>query len=59
MKKQEQSKYERAHKKVASIKGFYNHLVVYFIVNLILFFVRHKINIVIFKWQKQWGIQVF
>lgn len=36
------SKYERAKIKVASIKGFYNHAIVFAIITIILFFLRHK-----------------
>tara|TARA_R110002051_G_scaffold91370_2_gene160720 strand:+ start:39126 stop:39515 length:390 start_codon:yes stop_codon:yes gene_type:complete len=36
------SKYERAKTKVASIKGFYNHAIVFAIITIILFFLRHK-----------------
>lgn len=44
MKYSEQTKYERAKKKVESIKGFYKHLKAYIIVNLIIFILR--VNIV-------------
>ncbi len=36
------SKYERAKTKVASIKRFYNHVLVFLIINIILYFLRHK-----------------
>ncbi|WP_299317919.1 2TM domain-containing protein [uncultured Maribacter sp.] len=36
------SKYERAKEKVASIKRFYNHVLVFLIINIILYFLRHK-----------------
>lgn len=36
------SKFERAQKKVAEIRGFYNHLVVYIIVNAALLLFREK-----------------
>jgi len=43
MKNSEQTKYERAKKKVDAIKGFYKHLRAYIIVNLIIFII--KVNI--------------
>ncbi len=42
MKIDKQTRYERAQKKVASIKGFYNHLAAYIIVNTLLFVLRGK-----------------
>ncbi|TDT50701.1 2TM domain-containing protein [Maribacter spongiicola] len=36
------SKYERAKAKVASIKSFYNHALVFLLINGILYFLRHK-----------------
>ncbi|SIR41371.1 2TM domain-containing protein [Maribacter ulvicola] len=36
------SKYERAKLKVTSIKRFYNHALVFLIINIILYFLRHK-----------------
>ncbi|MEP2057959.1 MAG: 2TM domain-containing protein [Maribacter litoralis] len=36
------SKYERAKSKVASIKRFYNHVLVFLIINIILYFLRNK-----------------
>ena len=36
------SKYERAKEKVASIKRFYNHVLVFLIINIILYFLRNK-----------------
>lgn len=36
------AKYERAKSKVASIKRFYNHVLVFLIINIILYFLRHK-----------------
>lgn len=36
------SKYERAKTKVASIKSFYNHALVFLVINIILYFLRHK-----------------
>tara|TARA_R110002126_G_C10361811_1_gene492604 strand:- start:160 stop:549 length:390 start_codon:yes stop_codon:yes gene_type:complete len=36
------SKYERAKTKVESIKRFYNHTLVFLIINIILYFLRHK-----------------
>jgi len=44
MKDTEQTKYDRAKKKVDAIKGFYKHLRAYVIVNLIILII--KINIV-------------
>lgn len=43
MKNQPVLKLQRAKKKVDSIKGFYNHLVVYVIINLTLFVLREKV----------------
>lgn len=43
MKINQNSKLERAKKKVASIKGFYNHLVVYVLLNLTLFLLKEKV----------------
>ncbi len=36
------SKYERAKAKVESIKRLYNHFLVFLIINVILYFLRHK-----------------
>ena len=36
------SKYERAKEKVASIKRFYNHVLVFLIINIMLYVLRHK-----------------
>ena len=36
------SKYERAKSKVASIKGLYNHALVFLVLNIFLYFLRHK-----------------
>lgn len=44
MESDKESKYEKAKKRVATIRGFYNHLAVYIIVNLILFLFRNKIR---------------
>ena len=41
------SKYERAKLKVASIRGFYNHVVVYIIINVLLFLLRDKFTVVL------------
>ena len=43
MKNSEQSKYDRAKKKVEAIKGFYSHLKAYIIVNLIIFILRANV----------------
>ncbi|NQX78267.1 2TM domain-containing protein [Gilvibacter sp.] len=40
MEKYKESKYGRAKKKVENIKGFYNHLVVYLIVNTAIILIR-------------------
>ena len=44
-------KYQRAQKKVAQIRGFYNHLVIYSIVNLVLYFLRDKMTVVLLSKQ--------
>ena len=41
------SKYERAKIKVASIKGFYYHAIVFVVINLILYFLRHKFTFIL------------
>lgn len=41
------SKYQRAQKKVAEIRGFYNHLAVYLIVNTVLFLLRDKMTFIL------------
>ncbi len=44
MKKQyENSKYGRAKKQVDDIKGFYTHLTVYFVINIVLFVIKLEI----------------
>ncbi len=48
MKNNEQlSKYERAQKKVAQIRGFYNHLAAYIIVNIVLLLARDKFTFIL------------
>lgn len=49
MKKQPTTKLERAQKKVASIKGFYNHLTVYIILNSIVLFTSGKFIFTLFN----------
>ena len=58
----EETKYQRAQKRVEAIKGFYIHLIVYVVVNLILF----SINMIVspdslwFFWPLMgWGIGLF
>lgn len=46
MKTEKFTKYQRAQKKVAKIRGFYNHIVVYLIVNIVLFLLRDKVTII-------------
>lgn len=41
------SKYERAEIKVASIRGFYNHAMVFVIINLMLYLLRHKLTFIL------------
>ena len=41
------SKLQRAQKKVAQIRGFYNHLAIYLIVNLVLYLLRDKMTVVL------------
>ena len=41
------SKYERAQLKVDSIRGFYNHLSLFVIVNILLYLLRHKFTFII------------
>ncbi len=43
----ELTKYERAKKRVAQIRGFYNHLAAYIIVNAILLLLRNKITFIL------------
>lgn len=43
MKNSEETKYDRAKKKVDAIKGFYSHLKAYIIVNVILFILKANI----------------
>ena len=43
------SKFERAKIKVASIRGFYYHAIVYVIINLMLFILRHKFTFIFIK----------
>ncbi|MDP5230268.1 MAG: 2TM domain-containing protein [Cellulophaga sp.] len=49
MKKQPVTKLERAQKKVANIKGFYNHLTVYIIINCIVLFTSGKFIFILFS----------
>ena len=41
------SKYERAKLKVASIRSFYNHVIVYVIINTLLYLFRNKFTFVL------------
>ncbi|WP_339627614.1 2TM domain-containing protein [uncultured Maribacter sp.] len=41
------SKYERAKIKVASIRGFYYHAIVFIIINLMLFILKHKFTFIL------------
>ena len=41
------TKYQRAQKKVAEIKGFYNHLAVYIVVTVVLYFLRDKMTFIL------------
>ncbi|MGI9552377.1 MAG: 2TM domain-containing protein [Aurantibacter sp.] len=38
--------YQRAQKRVAKIMGFYNHLAVYLIVNIVLYLLRDKMTVI-------------
>lgn len=51
MKTEKLSKYERAKKKVASIRGFYNHVAVYVIINILLVLLRDKFTFVLLNKQ--------
>jgi len=42
--KNPQSAYERARKRVDDIKGFYGHLLAYFVVNIVLLFTKDNFN---------------
>ncbi|NHF59454.1 2TM domain-containing protein [Flavobacteriaceae bacterium TP-CH-4] len=41
------TKYERAQKRVAELRGFYNHLTVYILVNAALLILREKFTIIL------------
>lgn len=41
------TKYQRAQKKVSEIRGFYNHLAVYLLVNVTLFLLRDKMTFIL------------
>lgn len=41
------SKYEKTKLRVASIRGFYNHLAVYVIVNIVLYILRNKFTFIL------------
>jgi len=47
MKNKKLTKYQRAKKRVAKIRGFYKHLAAYLIVNIVLFLVRDKMTVVL------------
>ncbi|QLG44009.1 2TM domain-containing protein [Costertonia aggregata] len=44
MKSKRSTKYERAKLKVTRIRGFYNHLAVYIVVNIALLFLRKQVT---------------
>jgi len=41
------SKYERAKKRIAALRSFYNHILIYVIVNIGLFLLREKMTFVL------------
>jgi hypothetical protein len=41
------SKYEKAKLRVASIRGFYNHLTIYVIINILLYVLRNKFTLIL------------
>ncbi len=45
--KNQPTKYERAQQRVVQIRGFYNHVAAYVIVNIVLFLVRDKFTFVL------------
>jgi len=47
MKNNDFAKLERAKKRVADIRGFYNHVAIYLVVNLILFLLRDKMTFIL------------
>jgi len=47
MKTEKMTKYQRAQKRVAKIRGFYNHLAIYLVVNIILFLMRDKMTLIL------------
>lgn len=58
MEKQPDSKYERAKKKVKAIKGFYEHLTIYIIVNLTLQIIKSDVlNFIMNGKLAEWDVQ--
>jgi hypothetical protein len=57
MKDNESTRYERAKKRVDCIKGFYNHLVVYLIVNSAIILIRLEIIPIIYINSKETDFQ--
>lgn len=47
MKNPDFTKYKRAKKRVAQIRGFYNHLAVYLVVNIVLFLLQDKMTFIL------------
>jgi hypothetical protein len=43
------TKYQRAKKKVAEIRGFYNHLAIYIVVIAALFVLRGSVNVIVIR----------
>jgi len=41
------TKYQRAKRRVAKIRGFYNHLAIYLIVNIVLFLMQDKMTFIL------------
>lgn len=47
MKNKKLTKYQRAQQRVAKIRGFYNHLAVYLIVNIVLILMQDKMTFIL------------
>lgn len=47
MRNEKSTKLIRAKKRVAQIRGFYNHLAVYLVVNIVLFLLRDKMTFIL------------
>lgn len=43
------TKYQRAKKRVAEIRGFYNHLAIYIVVIAALFVLRGRVNVIVIR----------